>query len=62
MFERYFTRLQLNRYASYLVVTLLYIYVSDKYSRDEFDELPDQYSNIIVQEFYSSFLKYFPHD
>lgn len=62
MFERYFTRLQLNRYASYLVVILLYIYVSDKYSRAEFDELPDQYSNIIMQEFCSSFLKYFPHD
>lgn len=40
----------------------MYIHVSDKYFRDEFDELPPDKRDIIIKDFHSQLIKYLPHD
>ena len=62
LFERKFKKLDLCKYPSYLMVLLIYIHVSGKYSRDEFDELPTDRRNLIMKEFHSRFIKKMPHD
>lgn len=61
-FERNFEKLDLCKYPSYLIVLLMYIHVSDKYFRDEFDELPPDKRDIIMKDFHSQLIKYLPHD
>lgn len=61
-FKRTYARLDLNKYAPYLCVILLYIHVSDSYSRDAFDELPNGKRNVILRDFHASIVKCLKND
>lgn len=60
-FRNKYKRLDLCCNASFLVVLLTFVNVSDKYSRDEFEKLPDDQRRLIQKQFHTSFVKHLPH-
>ena len=50
---------QFNKYPSFLIVVLAFIHWSDKYTRDEFDELELEKRAVMINGFHKCFIKYY---
>lgn len=61
-FQFKYDRLDLYKKTSYLIAMLLYVHISDRYSRNEYEELPDEQKETMLDEFHASFIKYIPDD
>lgn len=62
LFERSYSKFELCTHSSFLMVILIFIHVSDQYSRDEYDELPADKRNAMMSEFHDSFIKHLSND
>lgn len=61
-FKRNYEKFDLGKYSPCLLLVLNYIHVSVRYSRDEFDELPEDERTAELREFHASFIKHLPND
>lgn len=61
-FNRKFKDIDFYKHGSFLMVLLLFIHISDMYTRDEYDDLPEYKRNDIIKKFHNSIIKYLPHD
>lgn len=62
LFERNVDKADLYEHGPSLMVLLLFIHIRDEYTRDEYDDLPEDDRNAILERFHTSIIKYLPHD
>lgn len=62
LFERNVDKADLYEHGPSLMVLLLFIHIRDEYTRDEYDDLPEDHRNAILERFHTSIIKYLPHD
>lgn len=60
-FKRNFKKLDLYEHTPSIILLLIFVHISNVYTRDEFDKLPENKRETIMQEFHSSYVKYLPH-